>query len=77
MLGKRLGFGGRLGELDATALAAPARVDLRLDDDNVAAQSAGDRAGLGGREGDLAPWHGDTMLGEDGFGLIFVDFHDV
>ena len=38
-----LGFVGRLGELDAAALAAAAGVNLRLDDDDAAAEAPGDR----------------------------------
>ncbi len=37
-----LGFAGRLGELHAAALAAPAGVNLRLDHDHAAAQTSGD-----------------------------------
>ncbi len=37
---------GRLGELDAAALAAAAGVNLRLDDDDAAAETARDFAGL-------------------------------
>ena len=70
-----LGLVGRLGELDAAALAAAAGVDLRLDDDDAAAEAAGDVAGFGGVERDLAARHGHAVAREDGFGLILVDFH--
>ena len=42
-LRERLGLVGRLRELDAAALAAAAGVDLRLDDDDAAAEALGDR----------------------------------
>ena len=40
-LGDRLGFVGRLGELDAAGFAAAAGVNLRLDDRRWAAQALG------------------------------------
>ena len=74
--GELLGLVGRLGELDAAALAAAAGVDLRLDDDDAAAEPRGDLAGLGGVERDLAARHGHAVAREDRFGLILVDFHE-
>ena len=74
-LGELLGLVGRLGELDAAALAAAAGVDLRLDDDGAAAEALGDLRGLGGVERDLAARHGDAVPREDLLGLILVDFH--
>ena len=74
--GELLGFVGRLGELDAAALAAAAGVNLRLDDDDGAAEAPGDLAGFGGVEGDFAARHGHAVPREDGFGLILVNFHD-
>ena len=50
LLGELLGFVGRLGELDAAALAAAAGVNLRLDDDDVAAEAARDLAGFAPRK---------------------------
>jgi hypothetical protein len=52
-------------------------VDLCLDDGDAAAKPAGDLAGLGRIEGDLAARHRNTVAGEDCFGLILVDFHNV
>ena len=63
------------GQLDAAALSAAARVDLRLDDHDAAAQTAGDVAGFGGVERDLAARHGHAVARENGFGLVLVDFH--
>ena len=43
----RFGFVRRLGELDATAFAAAAGVNLRFDDYDAAAETPRDVAGLG------------------------------
>ena len=48
LAGELLGFVGGLRELHAAALAAAAGVNLRLDDDDLAAEAPGDVAGLGG-----------------------------
>ena len=64
----RSAFVGRSGELDAAALAAAAGVDLRLDDDDRAAESARNLARFGGVEGDFAarepgtPWRARMAL---------------
>ncbi len=52
-------------------------MNLRLDDDDAAAETARDLAGFGGVERDLAARHGHAVSRENGFGLILVDFHDV
>ena len=66
----------RLGDLDPAALAAPAGVDLRLHHRHAAVtQPPGDVGHIVCREGDLAARHRDTITRENGFGLIFVDFH--
>ena len=65
-------------ELDAAAFAAPARVDLRLDDelrDAVGGHRLGGLDGLFDRVGDDAALDGDAVLVEDFFGLILVDLH--
>ena len=49
LLRELLGLVGRLRQLDAAALAAAAGVDLRLDDDDAAAETPGDLAGFGRR----------------------------
>ena len=46
LLGELFGLVGRLGELDAAAFAAPAGMDLRLDDGDVAAETPRDLAGF-------------------------------
>jgi hypothetical protein len=70
-----LGLVGRLGQLDAAALAAAAGVDLRLDDHDRAAETPCNFGGLGRREGHFAARHGDAVLGQNRFRLILVDFH--
>ena len=72
---KRLGFVPRLGELHAAALAAAARVDLRLDDDRAATKAAGDLAGFDRRERHLSSRHGNPVTREDRFRLVFVYSH--
>ena len=71
----RLGFVGRLGELDAAALSAAAGVNLRLDDDDMSAETTGDLARFGSVERDFTARHRHTVAREYGFGLILVDFH--
>ncbi len=70
------GFVGRLGELDAPALPAAARMNLRLDDDHAGAEARGNRRDIGGIGGLFASRHGNAVTRQDGFGLILVDFHD-
>jgi hypothetical protein len=70
------GILGALRQLDTAALAAAARVDLRLDDNHGAAQTAGDVVGFSRRGGDFAARHGDAVTRKNGLGLILVDFHD-
>ena len=65
----------RLRELDAAALAAAARVDLRLHDDNAGAEALGDVDGICGSEGHLAAGHGHAVSRKDRFRLVLVDFH--
>jgi hypothetical protein len=61
------------------ALAAPAGVDLRLDDDDGVAGLALELerrvAGLGRAEHDLGLGHGDAELTQQGLGLVLVDLH--
>src|SRR6185436_6799628 len=72
---ERLGLVRRLGDLDAAALSAAARVDLRFYDDDGGAETAGNLARLDRVEGDLAARHRHAMPRQDGFRLILVDFH--
>ena len=50
-------LGGALHDLDAAALAAAAGMNLRLDDDDAAAEPLGNRARFVGGERDLAAGH--------------------
>ena len=71
-LRERLGFVPRLGELHAAALAAAARVNLRLDDDRAATKAAGDLAGFDRRERHLASRHGHAVTRQDRLRLVLV-----
>ena len=51
---------GRFGELDAAALAAAARVNLRLYDDNTATEPLGNGCGFGSVENDFAARNRDA-----------------
>ncbi len=68
------GFGGILGDLDSAALAAAAGVDLGLDH-HAAADLLGRPVRLLDRGGDLATGHRNVEPGQNGLGLILVDFH--
>ena len=68
-------FLGRFGELYAAAFAAAAGVDLRFDDDDVGAKLACRRFGLFGCARDDAARNGNAVLFQNGFTLIFVNFH--
>ena len=68
------GLVGVRGELHATALAAPAGVDLGLDDAG-AAEALRDHAGLFGVLGHLPIGRGHLVLPKQLFGLIFMDVH--
>ena len=65
LLREPLGFVGRLGQLDAAALAAAAGMDLRLDDDDAAAEPLGDGLGIMSGEGDFAARNGHAESRED------------
>ncbi|MDT4839293.1 hypothetical protein FQZ97_730790 [compost metagenome] len=65
----------RARQLHAAALAAAARVDLRLDDPNRSTQLFSGSHGLvDGKSGDPAR-HGDAKLLQQFLALILVDFH--
>ena len=70
-----LGFVGRLGELDAAALAAAAGVNLRLDDDRAAAEPLGDRRAASAALNATSPAARARRARQDGLGLILVNFH--
>src|SRR5262249_1711243 len=65
----------RSRELDAAALAAAARMNLRLHDDDRSAETPRDVGGLRRAEPDLAARHRHAMLRENRFRLVLVDFH--
>ena len=75
-LGRCLGRLGRLDDLDAAGLTAPAGVNLGFDDDDARAQAAGNFVDFLGGKRHLATRYGHTIPGEDGLGLILVNFHD-
>ena len=60
LLGQLLGLVGRFRELDAAALAAPAGMNLRLDDSDAAAKTPGNLAGFLRRERYFAARNGHT-----------------
>jgi hypothetical protein len=75
--GGRLRLGRPLDHLDAAALAAAPGVNLCLDDDGAPAEPLGHARGVLRLENDFTLGHGDAMLRQDGFGLIFVNLHPV
>ena len=62
-------------QLDAAALAAPARVDLRLDYPFFAADFPGGGNRLVDRETGFAGWYRDAVTTQDILALILMDFH--
>ena len=62
-------------ELDAARLAAAARVHLRLDHPDAAAEATGCVGSLRGCRGDEARGHRDAVAGEELLGLVFVEVH--
>jgi hypothetical protein len=66
-----------LGDLDAAALAAAARVDLGLDDPDRAAELLGGLDRLLDRVGRNAARHGHAELGKNFLALVLVDLHEV
>ena len=60
----------------AAALAPPAGMDLRLDDD-AAPETLRHPARLGRRERDLAARHGQAMLREQDLRLVLVNLHGI
>ncbi len=74
LLGDDGGLGGILRDFDAATLAASAGVNLRFDD-HAAADVLRGRLGFGDGERHLPARHGDIVFGQDGLGLILVDFH--
>ena len=63
-----------LRDLDAAALAASAGVNLRFDHD-AAAELLGGRFGFVHGVRHFAARHGNAVSGQQGLGLVFVNFH--
>ena len=76
LIGELGGLVGVVGQLDAAAFAAPARVDLRFDND-AATELLSSLAGFVGSEGDFASGNGDVVLAQNALCLILVNFHAV
>ena len=72
--GGGVGGVGGLGDADAPGLAAPADLDLRLDDDR-AAYPFGGLPGFRGRGSDGALEDGHSVLLEDVTGLVLEEVH--
>ncbi len=75
LIGGRFDLAVGLDHLHAAALTAAAGVDLGLDHPHRPAQLLSGHRRLAGRERDLAPGYGYAELGEEPFGLIFMDIH--
>src|SRR5688572_10703055 len=75
LAGRLLGGSRGVGELDAAALAAPARVHLRLHD-HLAAEPLRDLTRRARSVGDIAPGHRHAELAQQRLRLVLVDLHD-
>ena len=75
LLRERLGLVRLLRDFDAAALAAPAGVNLGLDDDRPASETARDSCGLFGRVGDFTARDRYAILRQDLLRLILVNLH--
>ena len=75
LAGELRDLGLRARQLDASALAAAAGVDLRLDDPDRAAQLLRRLGGLAHAEGRIAARHRDAEAGKDLLALVFVNLH--
>ena len=76
--GQLSGFVGRLGNLDAAALAAASGVNLRLDDNAgcaVVEQCPSRIESVFAVLNHLPARHGNAVLGQDGLSLVLVNFH--
>ena len=68
----------RLGDLDAAAFAAPAGVNLRLDDPDLSAELARSRIGLIATEKQGTPrGRRDAESSQYFLALVFVNIHDL
>ena len=77
LAGDSLGLVGPLHDLDAAAFAAPAGVNLRLDDGHGAAETPGNRAGTSGAVCHFAARHRHAVFRENRLALVFVNLHGV
>ncbi len=78
LLGVEFGILAGAGDLDTTALAAAAGVDLRLDDDTACAlgkEFAGNRRGFFKGISHFAARNGDAVPGQDFLRLVLVNLH--
>jgi hypothetical protein len=73
--GRFAGLGRALYELDEASLAAAAGVDLGFDDAHGGIEFFEGFGGFFGRADHFGGRDGDSIVGEDLPGLIFVDFH--
>jgi hypothetical protein len=73
-LGMPLGLGALVGQLDASRLAAPADLHLRLDDDRIA-EILGGLDGFGYRRGVSAVGHRNPAFPEQLLALVFEEIH--
>src|SRR5262249_6078622 len=71
---RRTRVGWSLHDLHAAALAAAARVNLRLDD-NGAAEAFGDRGRISRVEDDFAVGHGHAVARKNRLRLVLVNLH--
>ena len=75
LIGELVGLTRIRGQLDASALASAARVNLRFDDNRAAAEPLGHRFRVRGVEDGVAFGNRHAVLGKNLFGLILVNFH--
>src|SRR4029453_18370618 len=75
VFGDLFGFVYVLGDLDATAFAAPAGVNLRLHDDE-SAQTTSYHPAIWRRDRNFTPRHRPAVASQDRLGLVLVNFHD-
>ena len=79
LFGNVPGLVGRLGDLYPSALAASAGMNLRFDHypgRPGAKQCFSRSVRFFARGGHRSPWHGHTVLLENSFSLVLVDFHN-
>jgi hypothetical protein len=75
LAGELLDLVERAGELDPAALATAARVNLRLDDPDRAAEPLRGLAGFEDAERRIPARHRHAELAQDFLALVLVDLH--